>query len=135
MTFTAGYTISWMGIFSNQKFGSIRIFEQNGKVLFCGKDIAKSLGYQRTADVITAHCKGVCVLPTPSNGGIQRMKFIPEGDVYRLMVHSKLPSAERFEHGCLMRCCPAALKRNRNNMRRKEKRVGGSSHLFTPGIA
>ena len=25
------------------------------------------------------------------------MKFIPEGDVYRLIVHSKLPSAERFE--------------------------------------
>ncbi len=25
------------------------------------------------------------------------MLFIPEGDVYRLIVHSKLPSAERFE--------------------------------------
>ena len=25
------------------------------------------------------------------------MSFIPEGDVYRLIVHSKLPSAERFE--------------------------------------
>ena len=83
-----------MEIFSNQEFGSIRTFEQDGKVLFCGKDIAKALGYQRTADAITAHCKGVCVLPTPSNGGIQRMKFIPEGDVYRLIVHSKLPSAE-----------------------------------------
>ena len=86
-----------MEIFKNPEFGSIRTFEQDGKVLFCGKDIAKALGYQRTADAITAHCKGVCVLPTPSNGGIQRMKFIPEGDVYRLIVHSKLPSAERFE--------------------------------------
>ena len=86
-----------MEIFKNPEFGSIRTFEQNGKVLFCGKDIAQALGYRRPADAIAAHCKGVCVLPTPSNGGIQQMKFIPEGDVYRLIVHSKLPSAERFE--------------------------------------
>ena len=86
-----------MEIFKNPEFGSIRTFEQNGEVLFCGKDIAQALGYRRPADAIAAHCKGVCVLPTPSNGGIQQMKFIPEGDVYRLIVHSKLPSAERFE--------------------------------------
>ncbi len=59
-----------MEIFKNPEFGSIRTFEQDDKVLFCGKDIAKALGYQRTADAITAHCKGVCVLPTPSNGGM-----------------------------------------------------------------
>ena len=86
-----------MEIFKNPEFGSIRTFEQDGKVLFCGKDVAQALGYRRPADAIAAHCKGVCVLPTPSNGGIQQMKFIPEGDVYRLIVHSKLPSAERFE--------------------------------------
>ena len=86
-----------MEIFKNPEFGSIRTFEQNGEVLFCGKDVAQALGYRRPADAIAAHCKGVCVLPTPSNGGIQQMKFIPEGDVYRLIVHSKLPSAERFE--------------------------------------
>ena len=46
-----------MEIFKNPEFGSIRTFEQDGKVLFCGKDIAKALGYQRTADAITAHCQ------------------------------------------------------------------------------
>lgn len=86
-----------MEIFKNPEFGAIRTFEKDGKVLFCGKDVAQALGYRRPADAITAHCKGVCVLPTPSNGGIQQMKFIPEGDVYRLIVHSKLPSAEQFE--------------------------------------
>lgn len=86
-----------MAVFNNREFGSIRVIEQNGNYLFCGKDIAKALGYQRTADAISAHCKGVCVLPTPSNGGIQQMKFISEGDVYRLIVHSRLPGAERFE--------------------------------------
>ena len=96
-----------MEIFKNPEFGSIRTFEQNGKVLFCGKDIAQALGYRRPADAIAAHCKGVCVLPTPSNGGIQQMKFIPEGDVYRLIVHSKLPSAERFERWVFDEVLPA----------------------------
>ena len=29
---------------------------------------------------------------------MQEINFIPEGDVYRLIVRSKLPSAEKFEH-------------------------------------
>ena len=99
-----------MEIFKNPEFGSIRTFEQNGKVLFCGKDIAQALGYRRPADAIAAHCKGVCVLPTPSNGGIQQMKFIPEGDVYRLIVHSKLPSAERFERWVFDEVLPSIRK-------------------------
>ena len=30
-----------MEIFKNPEFGSIRTFEQDGKVLFCGKDILR----------------------------------------------------------------------------------------------
>ena len=85
-------------IFENANFGTIRTAtDESGKVLFCGKDVAESLGYKRTADAISAHCKGVAEIPTPSKGGVQTMKFITEGDVYRLITHSKLPSAERFE--------------------------------------
>ena len=84
-------------IFSNEAFGSIRIVMKEGKPLFCGKDVAEALGYKRTADAITTHCKGVCELPTPTSGGIQKMKYIPEGDLYRLVAHSELPSAEKFE--------------------------------------
>lgn len=84
-------------IFKNDDCGEIRIVEENGKVLFCGSDIARALGYARPADAISAHCKGVCVLPTPSAGGVQNTKFITEGDVYRLIAHSKLPTAQQFE--------------------------------------
>ena len=35
--------------------------------------------------------------PPQNSGKTIQMTFIPEGDVYRLIVHSKLPSAERFE--------------------------------------
>lgn len=34
---------------------------------------------------------------TPTNGGTQAMKFITEGDLYRLITHSRRPDAEKFE--------------------------------------
>lgn len=84
-------------IFKNDSFGAVRTTtDENGKILFCGKDVATALGYKKTADAISAHCKGVCEIPTPSNGGVQMMKFITEGDVYRLTFGSKLPTAEKF---------------------------------------
>lgn len=85
-------------VFENENFGKIRVAKKDEKIIFCGIDIANALGYLRPADAISAHCKGVCVLPTPTNGGIQNIKFITEGDVYRLIIKSKLPSAEKFEH-------------------------------------
>lgn len=84
-------------VFEKEDLGKIRTADIDNKIFFCGSDVAKALGYARPADAITSHCKGVCVLPTPSAGGVQKTKFISEGDVYRLITHSKLPSAERFE--------------------------------------
>ncbi len=84
-------------VFNNTEFGDIRTIEQDGKIWFCGKDVAMALGYKRTADAIAAHCKGVCEMPTPTSGGVQKMKYISEGDIYRLITHSELPEAERFE--------------------------------------
>ncbi|HBD70867.1 MAG TPA: hypothetical protein DC019_00195 [Ruminococcus sp.] len=85
-------------VFMNEVFGEIRILEQNdGKVLFCGKDVADSLGYAIPSKAINAHCKGVSKLEVPTNGGIQNMLFITEGDLYRLITHSRRPDAEKFE--------------------------------------
>lgn len=84
-------------IFENEQFGQIRTVEGDGKVMFCGKDVAAALGYVKTADAIRTHCKGVCELETPSCGGVQKMKYITEGDLYRLITHSRLPEAEKFE--------------------------------------
>ena len=38
------------------------------------------------------------------------MTFIPESDVYRLIVHSKLPSAERFERWVFDEVLPTIRK-------------------------
>ena len=108
--------MSEIQIFKSDAFGSVRTILQDGNILFCGKDVAEALGYQRAADAIAAHCKGVCVLPTPSNGGVQRMKFITEGDVYRLITHSRLPAAEQFESWVFDEVLPSIRKTGSYNV-------------------
>lgn len=87
-------------IFTNEQFGDIRTVEENGKVLFCGFDVAEALGYEASRNAIARHCR--CALkrcvPHPQSPDKQiEMSFIPEGDVYRLIAHSKLPKAQEFE--------------------------------------
>lgn len=94
-------------IFNNAQFGNVRVIMENGKPLFCGKDVAESLGYSDTAKAIRMHCKGVAELSTPTSGGMQKMKYIPEGDLYRLITHSQLPDAERFESWVFDEVLPA----------------------------
>ena len=88
-------------IFKNEEFGSLRILkDDNGRIMFCGKDVASALGYSNTKDAIKRHCRwGVKHdLPHPqSPSKTIKMIFIPEGDVYRLVAHSKLPRAAEFE--------------------------------------
>lgn len=43
-------------------------------------------------------------------GGVQTMTFIPEGDVYRLITKSHLPSAQRFESWVFDEILPAIRK-------------------------
>ncbi|HQM01617.1 MAG TPA: phage antirepressor KilAC domain-containing protein [Ruminococcus flavefaciens] len=84
-------------IFTSTEFGEIRTLKENNKVLFCGSDITKALGYGNASAALNRHCKGITKRDTLTNGGIQALLFITEGDVYRLIAHSRLPSAERFE--------------------------------------
>lgn len=83
--------------FPNEQFGDLRTIEEDGKVLFCGFDVAKALGYAVPRKALFDHCKGVLKRNALTNGGEQEMSFIPEGDVYRLIAHSKLPKAQEFE--------------------------------------
>ena len=94
-------------IFENPTFGEVRTIEEGGKVLFCGKDVAKALGYSNTQDALSRHCRGVVKRDvgvvtgekadgTPATQTI-KMNFIPEGDIYRLAAKSELPGADKFE--------------------------------------
>ena len=101
-----------MEIFNNEEFGRVRIIEENGSFLFCASDVAKALGYSNVHSALQRHCKGVVKRDTvTSTRGIQALTYIPEGDVYRLIVHSNLPSAERFERWVFDEVLPS-LRRN-----------------------
>ncbi len=84
-------------IVENEEFGKVRIIFHDVQYMFAGKDVAKALGYKRPENAVTQHCKGILKLGIPSPGGAQETRFITEGDVYRLIIRSKLPGAQRFE--------------------------------------
>ncbi|VIF96685.1 prophage antirepressor [Clostridioides difficile] len=93
-------------IFEKMEFGQIRMAEIDNKPYFVGKDVAKSLGYKNTNDAILRHCKGVVKHEGFKINGI-KIALITEGDVYRLIVGSNLPNAEKFESWVFDEVLPA----------------------------
>ena len=115
-----GQSRQMMEVFENQEFGSIRLLQEAGKTFFCASDVAKALGYVNPYAAVKRHCRGpltkregvVQKVNQYGNAGEQvvEISFITEGDVYRLIVHSKLPSAERFEHWVFDEVLPSIRK-------------------------
>lgn len=97
-------------IFNSEEFGDIRTAEIDGKPYFVGTDVAKALGYNNPRDAVSRHCKGVVKRDTPTSSGIQSMSYINEGDLYRLIMKSKLPSAEKFESWVMDEVLPTIRK-------------------------
>lgn len=97
-------------IFNSGEFGEIRTIEIDGKPYFVGTDVAKALGYSNPRKAILDHCKGVTKRDTPTSSGIQSMSYINEGDLYRLIMKSKLPSAEKFESWVMDEVLPTIRK-------------------------
>lgn len=82
-------------IFNNPEFGEIRTFtERDGSVSFCGTDSATVLGYANTRDALIRHCKKDGVA---NHDVIDSMGRKSEGNLYRLITHSELPGADKFE--------------------------------------
>lgn len=74
------------------------------------KDVAEVLGYVKPRNAIATHCKGALNQGVPTNGGVQDMTIIPERDLYRLVMHSKLPTAEKFEEWVVGEVLPTIRK-------------------------
>ena len=112
-------------IFKNEQFGQIRTIDENGKVLFCAKDVAEALGYSNTRDAINRHCKGVVKRDAPTSSGKQSMSFIPEGDIYRLAASSELPGADAFESWIFDEVLPSIRKHGEYvSPRKAQRRLG-----------
>ena len=83
--------------FYHSEFGELGVICENEKYYFPATQCATILGYKNPQKAIRDHCKGVNESFTPSEGGVQKTKYIPEGDLYRLIIRSNLESAQRFE--------------------------------------
>lgn len=93
-------------IFQNPEFGTVRTIEIEGKIHFAGIDVAKALGYSIPSKAIQTHCRNILKwkvgvktgVKSDGTDSIQRMEmlFISESDLYRLIMRSQLPNAEKF---------------------------------------
>ena len=109
-------------IFNNAEFGQIRTVEVEGKIYFVGKDVAGALGYSNPRDAVGRHCKGVVKHDSFKEGG-QEVALIPEGDMYRLISHSKLESAEKFETWVFDEVLPSLRKNGHYEMPNMSKEL------------
>ena len=97
-------------IFNSEEFGEIRTITKDSKTYFAGSDVAKALGYAIPHKAVQTHCKGVLKWNIPTNSGNQDILFITEGDIYRLIMKSKLPKAEEFERWVMEEVLPSIRK-------------------------
>ena len=99
-------------LFQSPIFGQVRTVVMNGQVMFAATDVAKCLGYANPQKAIRNHCKsiGVNEMDTPTNGGIQKVRFITKGNVVRLVASSELPQAEQVESWIFDEVIPTVLE-------------------------
>lgn len=107
-------------IFENVDFGEIRTIKNDGEPWFCGKDVAKALGYNNASDAIYKHVddedKMFIMLKRTDmqNGDVKRGKtktvFVNESGLYALIFGSKLESAKKFKHWITSDVIPSIRK-------------------------
>lgn len=88
------------------------IADDNGEPWFLASDVCAVLGYRNPSKTIGDHCRagGITKRDTPTSSGIQEMTFINEGNLYRLIVKSRKPEAERFEQLVMEEILPSIRK-------------------------
>lgn len=103
-------------LFEHEQFGKVRVVIINGEPWFAGIDVARALGYKNGSRDVERHVpqkfrriftakemasnqestETVGIFSEQSMGGVQRLTFISEKGLYRLILRSNLPKAEEF---------------------------------------
>ena len=97
-------------IFKNSKF-EIRGGLMDGEPYFCLSDVCKILDLDNSRQAKTRlDQKGVISNDTLTNGGIQRMDFINEANLYRLIFQSRKSEAAAFQEWVFSDVLPAIRK-------------------------
>lgn len=103
---------------------TVRVVDIDGEPWFVAKDVCEALGYTNPQKAVRDHCKranpvGVNETFTPSETPENRQSegaldpqtvIIPESDIYRLIMRSRLPAAERFETWVVEQVLPSIRK-------------------------
>lgn len=96
---------------------AVTAFERNGDAWFVAGEVATALGYRDADKAVRTHCKAAenCKAAVLAGLGIpcsspRGMSIIPERDLYRLVMRSKLPAAEQFEEKVVSEILPAIRK-------------------------
>ena len=109
-------------IFKNEEFGQLSVIVKNNKEYIEAIEVATILGYSNPRDAINRHCDkdGVVFSDVGVVTGFRKdnsqafqvvtKKFIDEGNLYRLIIKSKLPSAKRFEKWIMDEVLPSIRK-------------------------
>jgi len=87
-------------IFTNEEFGRLEVLTIEGNPYFPAKECAEILGHKNPHKAVIDHCRedGLTKCEViDSLGRKQKKNYISEGNLYRLIIRSKLPAAERFE--------------------------------------
>lgn len=96
----------------DQIFEDVRTIEIDGELWFVASDIARNLGYKQPKDAVLAHCKpkGAIKRRLSSATGLKSMTLINEPNVYRLIIKSQLPTADKFEDWLFEEVVPSIRK-------------------------
>lgn len=86
----------------------------DGEPFWIAKDVCDILGYSNVSQTLTDNCKakGISARYTPvmTEGGVQEVRIIPESDLFRLIIKSKLPAADKFENWVFEEVLPSIRK-------------------------
>jgi prophage antirepressor-like protein len=102
-----------MQLYYSTEFGSLETLEIDGKLYFPATECAKILHYTNPQKAIRDHCRAEGVVfrsVIDRLGRMQNRKFITEGNLYRLIIRSNLPAADRFERWVFDEILPTLRK-------------------------
>lgn len=95
----------------NFEENEVKTFMINDTPYFVANDVARILGYKNPSKATNDHCKkATTAWGNDSLGRRQKFKVIPESDLYRLIIKSQLPDAERFENWVMEEVLPQIRK-------------------------
>lgn len=99
-------------VFTNDKFGNVRVVQVDGESWFVGRDVADALGYTNTRDALSKHVgnEDKNTVAIRDGKGNPNQTIINESGMYSLIFGSKLPQAKEFKRWVTHEILPSIRK-------------------------